>query len=125
MNKIGIAVSNKCTYCEDKIDYIEHFFVECPKISSLWTFIEEKIYSELKTKLKLSVGDILLGCTPKERMLTRDMRYINFLIIISKLCISKYKYGTPINIILSFENELRLRKQVAGGRPVSLQIETL
>ena len=109
LNKLGIAASNRCTYCEDNIDFIEHFFVECPKISILWSFIEGKIYSELNISMKLTAGDILLGCPRKGQMLSHDMRYINYLIIIGKLCISKYKYGTPVNIILLFESEIRLR----------------
>ena len=87
------------------------FFVECPKINAIWTFIEEKIHTEIKTKIKLSGTDILLGYPKKGGMLNSDVRYVNFLIILGKMCISKYKYGTPIHLISMFETELRLRKR--------------
>jgi uncharacterized pyridoxal phosphate-containing UPF0001 family protein len=109
LNKIGIAQTNKCSYCVDKVDYIEHFFVECPKINKIWCFVEDTINVKLNIRIKLTVSEMLVGCSRKEGMMTQDIRYINFLIIIAKMCISKYRYGTPLDIIHTFEKELRLR----------------
>ena len=112
LNKIGIAVSNRCSYCVDKVDYIEHFFVECPKIKGIWTLIEGKISTEINTKIKLTTADILVGCQRKDNLLNRDIKYVNYLIILGKMCISKCKYGTPSHINSIFENELQLRNRM-------------
>ena len=33
----------------------------------------------------------------------------NHILLIAKMCISKYRYGTPINLIAMLENEMYIR----------------
>ena len=81
-----------CSYCNDVVDYIEHFFFVCPTIKDFWNYIEQYIgikqhnYGKVKTKL------------------------INHVILIAKMCISMYKKTNaflPLSMI--FENQLRFR----------------
>ena len=37
---------------------------------------------------------------------------LNHIILIAKMCISKYRYGTPINLIVMLEKETLIRKIV-------------
>ena len=32
LNEMKVIVRDKCTFCPDTIDYIEHFFCECPTV---------------------------------------------------------------------------------------------
>ena len=32
-----------CSYCNDVVDYIEHFFFDCPTIKKFWNYTEQYI----------------------------------------------------------------------------------
>ena len=105
---MGITDSNKCSYCLNEIDYIEHFFYTCNKIKKLWDHIECLVQVKFGQVVKLNMIDVLLG--KKKELLSADMyHYINHTILIGKMCISKFLYGTPFDIIVMFERELLLR----------------
>ena len=107
--RMGIANSNKCTYCQQEIDFIEHFFFECTKIRTLWTHIESLFQTKFGKHIIIKKEDVLLG--KKRDTLNIDMfTYLNHLILIGKMCISKFRYGTPVDIILMFDKEMLLRK---------------
>jgi len=107
--KMGIANSNKCTYCQQEIDFIEHFFFECKEIRKLWTHIESLFQTKLGKRIIIKKEDALLG--KKRDILNTDMfSYLNHLILIGKMCISKFRYGTPADIIIMLEKEMSLRE---------------
>ena len=106
--RLGITDSNKCPYCTNEIDYIEHFFFKCNKIRKIWNHIEELFELKFGLKVKLNTMDVLLG-REKGNLSSEMYRFLNHLILIGKMCISKFRYGTPIDIILMFENEILLR----------------
>jgi len=106
---MGIANSNKCTYCQQEIDFIEHFFFECKEIRKLWTHIESLFQTKLGKRIIIKKEDALLG--KKRDILNTDMfSYLNHLILIGKMCISKFRYGTPADIIIMLEKEMSLRE---------------
>ena len=37
------------------------FFFSCKKISTIWEYVEEKVYRKFEIKLKLTVNDVLFG----------------------------------------------------------------
>ena len=42
-NKMKVKENNKCTYCTELVDYIEHFFFEGPVVRDFWQHIEQHI----------------------------------------------------------------------------------
>ena len=56
----------------------------------------------------------LFGLTKHDKVNNKDgIQLANLLTLIAKLCISKYKYGTPYNMIMMFDREFDIRsKQV-------------
>lgn len=107
--KMGIYTNNKCSWCTGEIDYIEHFFFECSAIQSIWRSVSERVAERFDIHIKIDVQTALLGFI-KSPGITKDaVNYINLLIIIAKMCIGKFKYGTALNIAWMFEMELRLR----------------
>ena len=111
LSKMKITENDKCSYCKDITDYIEHFFCDCPVVHGLWEFVEHTINLKTNAILKLSVTDKLFGVTapqlPKE-----THHYINLLILIAKMCISIYKKTksvVPLQFI--FEREMNLRSK--------------
>ena len=104
-----ISDSNKCTTCGE-IDYSEHFFYHCKQIKNLWKEIENIIRNRTKKTINLTMVDVMLGIRNHDSMTKTDMKWANEIILIGKMVISKYKYGSykfPIELLT---NELEIRK---------------
>ena len=39
LSKMKVTENNKCSYCKNIVDFIEHFFYECPVVVNFWKFI--------------------------------------------------------------------------------------
>ena len=110
--KMKVKTNILCDKCKVP-DYIEHFFVECHLITSFWDHISSYIKSTINVNIKLNTKDILLGLEYSEHnnLKKKYIDYINFIILIAKLSVSKFKYGQMKNIYLIFELELILREK--------------
>lgn len=106
LQKMGKVTNNKCKYC-NQIEFIEHFFASCTVVKPLWAHVQS-IYNGVYGKLvHLTTKDIMLGY---EHQSFSEFSFLNKLIIVAKLCISKYKYGEYSNLIVLFDRECRIRK---------------
>jgi hypothetical protein len=85
-----ISNTEICTFC-NAIDVIEHFFVECKHIEFLWRAIEVIASARMGKMLHLATHEKLLGYKTQNAI---KYKWLNQVIIIAKLCISKYKYGS-------------------------------
>ena len=110
LSKLGIATNNKCLFCPDEIDYVEHFFYHCNKIQHIWKYIEQKILFKYNMCIKLSVTDALLGLVRNNETDKSLTTYANLLILIAKMCIGIVRYHHPREIVDLFEYELMLRE---------------
>ena len=43
--KMKLRENNKCSYCTDTVNSIEHFFAECPVVSEVRKFTEGFTYA--------------------------------------------------------------------------------
>ena len=111
LHKMKIKSSTLCEHC-GKPDYIEHFFVECDLLQDFWRYIRNFLKSETSIDLSLSSNNILFGLVHNDfsSIKKRLINYINYVILIGKLCISKFRYGKMNNLFLIFEIEMSLRK---------------
>ena len=112
LNKMEVKDNNKCSYCKDTVDFIEHFFFDCPMVLNFWKHIEDNIYHRIGYKFPLTNKDILFG-VPKSGFSDNHYKYINNLILIGKMSVSIYKKtesALPLHYI--FEREFGLRKHV-------------
>ena len=112
LHKMKVKTSPLCQVCQVP-DFIEHFFVDCVQICWFWEFISSFIKSNTNKHINISRKNILLGITYLENkeLNKREVNFINFTILLGKLCISKFKYGTLKNLTLIFECELALRRR--------------
>ena len=95
-----------CTHCKEEVDDMGHFFYKCKKVHMLWRNIE-KMCSVLEGRnVKLSETDVLFGYNVDQ---LQDSLMQNKLILIGKLCISKFKFGTYPNLVILFESECVIR----------------
>jgi len=106
---MGIAASDKCSYCPDETDFVEHFFFDCPKIKPVWRRVQDYFYRKFNRNILLSKTDALLGVVKHENLSSTMVKYLNLLILIAKMSIGKYHYGTPTQIQTIFEHDVVLR----------------
>jgi hypothetical protein len=109
LKKMGLANSDLCPYCFNQLDFVEHFFFECSRIKPLWKHVENHILAQTSRRVLLDVKSILLGTVDFENVNRSHSYYISHLILVGKMCVSKYRYGTPIDITIMFEREIALR----------------
>ena len=110
--KMKVRSNTLCDNCH-VTDFIEHFFVECHTIKGFWTFISSFIESVIDIHVNLGTKDILLGLIHSEHdhIKNNEIDYINAIILLGKLCVSKMRFGKIKNIYLIFDLELNLRKK--------------
>ena len=110
LTKMKIKPSDLCETCQVP-DYIEHFFYECSLIQNFWIHLNNFIKSKINFDIHLDKKNILMGLAysefPSLKRTTLD--FINSIILIGKLCISKFRYGKIKNLSLIFEMEYALR----------------
>ena len=112
LNKMKVKPSALCDSCQVP-DFIEHFFVKCDLICGFWEFISSFLKTTANIDIKLTTNVILLGITYSEAkpLKKSQVDYVNFIVLIGKLVISKFKYGKIKNVYLLFELETELRKK--------------
>merc|ERR1712004_36346 len=88
--KMGKVDSSDCSHCGVR-DFIEHFFCECIVVRQIWSVLEEKI--ELLVGNHLILTDVikLFGVT-SANVPACFVRKINHLLLVVKMCISKFKF---------------------------------
>ena len=112
LSKMGLKDNNVCAFCDGNVDYIEHFFFYCPKINILWSYVADYFQIRFNIRITFTAEIVLLGLVNKTDLcLNREQwSFLNHLIMIGKMCISKYKYGTPCNLNVMLYRELQLRR---------------
>ena len=109
--KMKIKDSQQCDFCGG-IDYIEHMFIHCPRLRGYWENVFNVILARINLHVTRSVKNILFGLTKTETQFNvKQLRIINHIILIAKMCISKTKANNTINTFMTFENELSARQK--------------
>ena len=110
LSKMKVKHSNLCETCQVP-DYIEHFFYECSPIYKFWCHINNFIRSKVDTNIHLNKKNILMGISSSEfsSLERKTLEFINAIILIGKLTVSKYRYGKIKNLYMIFEFEYALR----------------
>ena len=110
LNKMGIKESNKCDVCPE-IDSLTHFFYECNALRDFWKYIETLLNTILGQMITVNNIIALFGIPSKDTRVThKRLNEANAIIILAKVCISKYKYTNISNSLkFIFENECAMR----------------
>ena len=69
--------------------------------------VEEYAYLKFDKLMRLKLKAVLFGYNETES--NSDVLAINHVILIAKMCISKYRYGKYFDLLLLFEKELSSR----------------
>ena len=67
----------------------------------------------LERRVIIDVKSVIFGMLKDDSLHQVERKLVNLSILVAKMCISKFKYGTPVNIIHLFDSELLMRhKQI-------------
>ena len=61
MCKIVQRIDNICTFCKKEAETIEHLFVECKEVTSIWSKLQNRIRIKLGIPVVLSKTQIVFG----------------------------------------------------------------
>ena len=110
LHKMKVKDSNKCSLCPGVVDFIDHFFYECPVIKKFWNKIMQFIYYKIDVKIDINIKEVLFGLTSND-IGDDDLKCINHILLIAKMCVSIFKKtNSPLPIYSIFENQLQTRK---------------
>mgnify|MGYP001128765590 FL=1 len=87
--KIKVKQSDKCTFCNEAIEDIEHIFWTCHKISDLWIELGDWIYNQTQILIPVNIDIILfgyLGNNGNDRIKNLKILLTKFYIYRTKLC---------------------------------------
>ena len=96
-----------CSYCNDVVDYIEHFFFDCPTIKKFWNYIEQYILITFDIQTHLTVIDVLFGINQHNyrKVKTKQINHVSS----ENVYMYVKKPNTFLPLSMIFENQLRLR----------------
>ena len=64
-------------------------------MSTIWEYMEEKVYRKFEIKLKLTVNDMLFGYKGHSQPFTA-IQFSNHLILVSKMYTGIFRCSTPL-----------------------------
>ena len=99
----GITDDDKCYFCREDVETIEHLLFFCPIVKDFWVKLSEKMKPYLDITSNLSPQNVLLGCLD-----SKNKMCLNHLFSIVK----RYIYSTKYNgKNLSLEYLVRIFRQ--------------
>ena len=74
-------------------------------------FLRALFQQMFNVNITLNEKNVLFGITGTDVpwLKSQHLKIINHVILIAKMCISKYRYGTPLNLIAMIEYEMNIR----------------
>ena len=94
--KIKVKQSDKCSFCKEDKETIEHIFWSCPKVSELWEQLNSWIFDTTQIELPLNLEIILFGILQR----TEKNCVRNLILLLTKFYIYRTKMcEDPLNIV--------------------------
>ena len=121
LNRMGIKDSERCDYCGE-IDVIEHMFVHCTRLKGFWSMVFNEIFSRTNLRIESTDQNILFGISKTDPpTISNNLKIINHIILIAKMCISKTKFGAVSNLFITFDLELTVT-ELLNSQPLILPL---
>ena len=103
--KIGYSEHDKCTFCDNESETLDHLFFNCSISNIFWTNFEKYLFTLTKKSLVLSIQDIILG------IVTSPCPLLNYLILMGKLYIWDCKRKHIHPYIEGFKQKIKINYQ--------------
>ena len=93
--KIGLSLTDQCTFCNLNEETLYHLFFECSRVQGFWECFVDWWRDVAHENLTMTIKDVMLGFRPERKDI------INYLLILGKLCIWECKRSNcPLNFNL-------------------------
>ena len=103
-----VVESNTCTYC-GHLDSIQHYFIECNRIKSIWNEVRSDINMITGKRIELNEDQIIFGLYKRGIISIYSLHQkVNHIILIAKHAIIKHKYQKS-NLIQLYNHEKSMR----------------
>ena len=88
--KMKVRDDQMCSCCNNVVDYIKHFFLDCSTIQVVWDYIKQYTLITFDIQTHLTVVDFFLGI--KQHIYGKvKAKGINHILLLAKMCLSMYK----------------------------------
>ena len=106
--KMKVRDNQMCSYCNDAVDYTEHFFFDCPTIQIFFNYTEQYSLITFNIETHLTVVNVLFGIIKQHRYGKVKTKGINHMILIAKIycTIALQALRCPTPQLLAFCNLL-------------------
>lgn len=113
LKKINVVSSDCCSFCERDVETIQHVFVSCEKISTIWSNLSMHTYQYTSIRIGFNVINILLGELP----LSKDNKVVNFIILYTKqylcCCLKKDILPSLLGLLFYLYNKYKVEKYIS------------
>ena len=113
LKKLKIKPSENCDHCQAK-DYVEHFFFNCNKVKVFWNHVKRFIEDNIGIRIQIDEKTAIFGINTSthNNIKNTNVLKINKILLLAKSCISKFRYGKCKNLIVIFEKEWEVRRNI-------------
>ena len=113
LKKISVLPSDSCTFCDKEVETIQHVFIGCENVSSIWSSLSMHIYNTTSQRICFNVDNILLGELPS----SKGNKIINLIILYTKQyifsCLKKGKLPNFLELLFFLFNKYKVEKCIA------------
>ena len=103
MKKINLKDNDKCTFCMESVELIDHIFLSCPKTAEIWEDHNLWIYEKTHIELLINFDFVIFGFLHKS-----DMNVVrNIIILLSKFYIYRTKLDSRVLNVTALKDYLR------------------
>jgi hypothetical protein len=117
LNVWKIKSSNVCEVCNDYVDTIEHFMIQCRKTNIFWNQILNWWENNMKVIFRLDTYEILFGIPNDEK--DRIIHQFNFILMMARSYIYKCKKAgnamDTYEFLLGCKNHLQLEEIIMAA----------
>ena len=105
LRKVNIKECDLCDFCKEETESVYHLFYECGVVSRFWNLFETYWAEKTKTKITLTLQDVVLGNA-------RFSDSLNYCILLAKQFIFNAKYNNFDPRFEKFKSILKKRHEV-------------
>ena len=80
LKKINVISDNLCSFCKGDVETIQHMFLYCPNILTLWSDLSLHIFRNTTKRIGFNIINVILGEMP----LSVHNKVVNFIILYTK-----------------------------------------
>ena len=110
LKEMGIMENNKCTFCKQERDSIEHFLWKCHHVKHFWTNFEKLLHDKCDIAYNMRLTELLVLFGIDTGVKTNKV--FDLIVLLAKSYIYKSKINKQLPVINNFLIELKYRYKI-------------